>query len=1026
MRRSTFTGSILTFVVAIFFALPPASALHADNALIPGDINRMCFYTAFFYPFPPEDFFYHLNDRLLFREKPDGILFENGLRNKLLKIVHRHKIIKEFLRRFKKDKSGRITINVTKSRGYTNASALLALLGLGMEKSPDGGYRIAVNINRDPKSSSAPEENDYFNFALLDTAALSRELNKTRQLDFKLKESEIPTPWDFGFLRKITGLKIDSSTFFETMLKNERFSLLLGILYRLSDREINYIDNLVKKPLLGAWKKIYKDKRFLMGMFVLSGALRVVENENRQVQWALPGGTAAEAFWSELAEADYKKFPLGFLRRLATKDEGKLNYLYLFSTFLPAEAQKALFTGTNSEKMRLIYHLVTLTAKEELKPSRFPRLADSNFYTLLYALRMQDNRFYLPLAADGWIDIIRDSYQDPGMIDTLGEVPENPGILDLLKELLERANAVEVKAPADEIRKFVSLYTKFSHRPQLITKETMSLMVAGYDNYNVLLDFIEKLPIRKPGTVLKLFDWVERFESLDKKERALFTSIFQSILELLSHTAKYAPQRYDYDELMEKMMDIPFSRSQFYDNLWEFFDAALNINADKTNLMDFILAGIDNRVLEIDNTRYKFMIKDIYREKIQKILQTQEVCTWPALVKINRLFRRLLAGANHSAEAVDIVHGITEAFHGLPYAEISHEAPRFIRERVMPYSRGMLIRDLAYFIQHTRNKKEAGKKDLIASIETLKKGYLLYHLRDYLLASAYAVNAKNPELNVFLNPNLVRLHDFDGHKDRTAWNCCGTFPGSEDFPGFYFYGGLSRLNNAFAAKWIDYLFSRTIIANRAHVQSVIINLLDAYPVHPLNLNRDIALNSKLVDLGFELLQKSREDKALRQDVIKKLSTVTAGYHYRKAVRYLTGKSNRHHLFLSEIKGLAERFLQPQRFCGIYYRTFGSLVPKQIRLFPQDIATFFDSGRLSGEMIEEFKIKSYRLLYEKKIPLYLEGQILYSHFNETAPAFFSQNHVKDYFSTYYISDLFNHARLRSILKNLQRKGYLKLK
>ena len=290
-----------------------------------------------------------------------------------------------------------ITIDVADDDGYKKASVILNLIGLRITKLSEGQYRLALN----PASGGS----GYFRFTLLRAKTLERVLNKTHHLHLKLKESEIPISWDYEFLREITGLKIDSTSFFEMMLKNEQFSLLLGILYRLSDKEINHISNLIKTPRFDAWRQIYKERKFLMGMFLLSDGLRVTDGE--EGQWALPGGTDAEAFWCHLAGKDYKQSPLEFLHNLATKDEGKLNYLYLFSMFLRPEAQKSLFSGTNAQKVQEIYDLVSLTDKEKLNEFQFPGIEDFNFYTLLYSLRMQGGRFHFPRGADIWLKAIR-------------------------------------------------------------------------------------------------------------------------------------------------------------------------------------------------------------------------------------------------------------------------------------------------------------------------------------------------------------------------------------------------------------------------------------------------------------------------------------------------------------------------------------------------------------------------------------------------------------------------------------------
>jgi hypothetical protein len=237
------------------------------------------------------------------------------------------------------------------------------------------------------------------------------------------------------------------------------------------------------------------------------------------------------------------------------------------------------------------------------------------------------------------------------------------------------------------------------------------------------------------------------------------------------------------------------------------------------------------------------------------------------------------------------------------------------------------------------------------------------------------------------------------------------------------------------------------------VQALLINLLDFYPI-PV-VDQSPTYNALLVDFGLELLRKSRENKTIRQEVITELSGITTGYHYRKAVDYLTGRSNRYNLFFSEIKHLGETFFkkrkyleecvckeqletfaqppltaiiqdQNHQFGNIYYRTFGNLTPQQIRIFPQDVSNVFHTGWASGEMVDEFKIKLGWLLHKKKIPTLLLGQVLYSYLNTTVPRILSQNHYRDYFSIYFVFEIFNNAHLNQILKNLQKEGYLKLK
>lgn len=618
----------------------------------------------------------------------------------------------------------------------------------------------------------------------------------------------------------------------------------------------------------------------------------------------------------------------------------------------------------------------------------------------------------------------------------------------LISQLLERLGKKEDKATtsASELKKFTAIYTKFYNRPELLTAEVLSLMYDRYEKYNVMVDYIEKLPIRKPETAIKLFIWVENFEWFSNKDGALFNAVFQSLLELFSHAAKYAPDKYDYDILVEKLISIPFTRSAFYDNVFDFLKTALKIEHKKRGLMDFITGGMANRDMNIDGIKYKFNIKESYKKSLGQVLESQDVCSFSTLLALNYLFHRLETQKDDLTAASLTFKSIEDLCLQLPYAEISEEAPKAIRERVMTYSKEKMTKDLGKLFAALNNAADGTR--LNAVIGKIKTDYLLHHLSQHFLAMAYAVNAKNYKLKVFLNPNMVRLHDFENQKERTAWNFCGTPPVTEFLGGYHLSGGLSRLNIVFAFKWYEHLFGRTFIYNPRHLQAVLVNLLELYPLP--RTNWDPGYNALMVDFGLELLRKAKESEntdPLRHDVITRLNTITAGYNYRKAVDYLTGKAREHHLFFKEIKLLGEVFFKEKKYLdissyreqlksqatnplppvgNIYYHTFGNLNPRQFSMFPQDAAVIFDSGHVSGEMIDEFKIKLDWHLHKKKIPPVLLGQILYTYLTRTAPRILSQNHVNDYFSTYFIFKVFNNSHLKGIMKKLQKEGYLKLK
>lgn len=625
--------------------------------------------------------------------------------------------------------------------------------------------------------------------------------------------------------------------------------------------------------------------------------------------------------------------------------------------------------------------------------------------------------------------------------------PQTVDYFQLLTELADRTIGAE---EFEDIQKFAAVYTKFHHKPHLLTDTTLPILYSQYDNYNVLADYIERLPIQKPGTVSALFRWAEKFQWLTGENKQLFHGLFQSLLELLCHTARYAPNAYDYDVLLLKMTAIPFNAKGLYDRVFLLLEKELKVGPKKS-LADVVLQGVTNQTLTLDGVDYEYMIKDIYAQNIGEILEAQEVPTMNTLVRLNGLFDRLLREWEDMNTAPQLAQRIKDIGSKLPYAEVSREAPKSIRRRVMPYNRQGLINSLNKL--ENRVTAAASKKAPAALIRNIKQDYLIHQLKQHLVTLAYAVNAKHSKLKVFLNPNMVRLHDFDDNKSNTAWNYCGTPAVTDYMSGHHFSGGLSRLSLAMATKWHDHLFSRTYIHDPAHVQSMLINLLNTYPMP--GVDKIITYNAMLVDFGLELMRRSKADDAVKKDVLQAVSNLISGYHFRQTTRYLEGKIKDHNLFFSEIKKLGEYFYkqgkyldgfagkailenltkgagaaelkaEEDRFGSIYYRTFGNLTPRNMPIFPQELGNLFDTGWAGGEMIDEFKVKLSWHLYKRKTPPFLLGQVLHSFITKTAARFFSQNHPNDYFSTYFMFKIFNHAHVRNIIKKLQKQGHIKLK
>ena len=671
----------------LFLLICCALSLPAATVTIPGDVSSISFYTGFFYNLPADDFIYYLNDRLLFFENPDGRLFPTGVRIQLRRVLRVHKKVKELMREINKNDAETVTINLKTQEGTEQAEDLISLFGLYLEQNKKGRWQVYVDESKGVI--------DYYKFSSLDIDTLVKQLNKTGLLHFKITNSNLTIPWDFAYLNRITGLNIDAASFFETMVENEKFSLLLATLFRLSEKERKFLDN------LDAWQKIYRDKQLLMGTFVLSTALRTAGN-----RLMVPGGREGEAFWSSLVGADCVDSPLEFLEKLATMEDGKFNYLYVFSFFMPEEKRKALLFDYNAAEMLDVLSHLYLKKGEKIVMSSLPGLRDFNFFTFLYSLRVKDGKIQIPGGIPAWMEVLKKKKDKKDKED--GEQAAGPA--DLMIKLLEGSKKNGKKMSA--LQKFMSLDAKFSHRPGLWTPQVLTTLYNNYEEYNILVDFIERIPIKKPGTVLNLFQWLQPFGKVNRKDRVIYVAIFQSMLDILSHTAKYAPQSYDYDRLIEKLIDIPLTKPIFCEAMLNYFNKELKIRLNYETidraLQNFVLTGVENRTVRVNNLDYRYLAKELYRDTIKEIQSSQEVCTMADLLEIIDLLDGIIK--YDTGRDPDIGERLHEAFLLLPHPDISEDAPKIIRERVITYPRSALDKDIARL---TKSLKSSAPKEKV-------------------------------------------------------------------------------------------------------------------------------------------------------------------------------------------------------------------------------------------------------------------------------------------------------------------------
>jgi len=1021
-----------TMILILLACVLAAPAVYGGEMVrIPGNSTILARYLNFYYNLPSKDFIYHLNDMLVYSEAPTNKLFKRGVRDKLMKIITMENKIEKLIKtRFKFEKN-MFTINLSDRKGLRDASKLLNYLGLFLEKKDSGMY----TIEQDDSAGIV----DYHRFVNLRVKSLEKLVNRTNRLFYNHYSSEMEIPFSFEFLSSCSGLDINSENFLEMMTSNKQFSVLLGVLYRLPEEEIEYIKGLSGKG--NAWRLIYTDKKFLLGMFNLSSAIRTDKSK-----LILPGGDGWAPFWSSLAGVPYANKGLGFLKAVATAEGGKLNYLWSLSFFLPESHLKPILFQGDAKKIETIYNLITLGKNEDISENRFARLRKPEFFSLLYALEVSGGQVKFPGNIRDWTAMIGGKV--PSKLTSQAEL-----YFHFVRQLLKSETHKGAPSP---ISKFVTLYSKFQDRPELIRPETLKLFYDNYEDYNILIDYIEKIDILEVETVKKLFHWVRELDRLHSEDKALFTAISQSVFEILSFSSKYHPNGYNFDQLVTRLIGIPLDKSTYINNFFSFFNKNMKIPLRKSSMdrrfFDFLLKGVENDMIRLYGSDYELMNRNIMRESLNRIITSQEVIHLSTVFEFNDLFNRL--PSSPPAAMKSRFNKLVELFQRLSHPEISEEAPKFIRMRVMSYKKSELNKDLRKLESLVFGKKSNGEiKELI---HKFRNKYLFPHLKNYLVTIAYALNAKTNRLRIFINPNLVRLHDFEDSNKNTPWNYSGRPDSSlsaKTIPGFRLKGGLSRLNIIFSSVWRDQMLAGNIIFDPTLIESVFTNLFNLYPYARLKYFPDYA--SLLINLGVELMDHGKNDGKLSRQIRLEAGSILSGNTYKNIADFLAGKAKKPLLFYDQYYKLGKAFLKHKEhlagfsgrerlkkysvlplkaelnhekkwFGNIYFRSFGSLKPKWREVFPPETGNLFVSGAFNGEAFREFKMKLSYLSEKKNYPPMLHGHFLYNYLLSTFPRFYQQNYDKDYHTTYFIFNILNNSNLSKIIKRYQKKGYVRLR
>ncbi len=622
-----------------------------------------------------------------------------------------------------------------------------------------------------------------------------------------------------------------------------------------------------------------------------------------------------------------------------------------------------------------------------------------------------------------------------------------------IKALLEEKIEKDLETP---VRKFITIYSKFLNRPELMFENIPELLYSEFNRFNVLIDYMDKIDIKNWETIIRLINWAKKLQTMNSESRAEFSAIYQSVFEILSFVSKNHPNGHDFDKMISELIKIPLDKKTFITNLFKWMKIELKIPLRETYIdrrfEEFLFQGLQNRIIDFGDSEYEFQIKNSIKKSINKIINSQEVIKLSVVFRFEKIFKRIINALKKDKPRA--YNEIVNLFQSIPHPEISDEAPSFIKHRVMTYTRKGLNKHLKKL--NNLIKKEGVTEQLKVMRDKFRDLYIFPHLKNYLVTIAYAINAKSERLRMFINPNLVKLHDFEAVNGHTPWNYSGRPESSltiKTIPGFRLKGGLSRLNLLFASVWKDQMLAGNIIYDPQLIQSVIYNLTELYPFKKLKYFPEYI--SLIIDFGLESINNAKTNQKIKLVLLERIGSVLSGYSYRKLSEFLRNKSRKSLLFYSEYykigkvllnsydcmeafseKAKLKKFLnlplkaeiesEKNRFGNIYYYCLGTLRPLWKEPFPLEHGIFFKSGYYLGEIFREFKMRLAYLGTKKKYPPEMFGHLLFNYMISSFPRFYQQNYDKDIYTTYFIFNIMNNANFKKVFKKYKRLGFVRLK
>jgi tetratricopeptide (TPR) repeat protein len=813
-----------------------------SGTLIPGGLDALAFAAHAKEGVPPEKFMVEYC-RALINQLPEQPTPES---KQYVEKIQEHFQRIEALQAFGKREGDRvvITLSADGKDGLRTTEKVLGLLGMKLHNA-----KGQLEVDRGEKKEQAKKQETASALAI-DEVGMQEALKEGKHY-----EIEIPYEWAAVYPNE----KLWRETFYPkegeaggiatAMLRMPKVArLYVGL---------SYLDRKTVSQLLSAVTLKTLEERYADLLHLYAPALAIQGNHA-----VVPGGTAAEAIWANLAGTSPAE-PGPFFRSLLERGNGSL--LAFFFTLSQLDRQHQAFFTANLTRTSRFYTF--FSQLEENRRSVSTLLYDSAFTKFLRSVPLDGNGHVdFPGSAEVWT-VAKGRTSSGTQVAKMMKKVSTAAAPEVEDELLLRLAQTRYKEKVishTELENFLAVARIEAHRTQPMDEQSALVLAQNYTDFSSTYAYLAEITALGSSDYERFFATVEHFKGHSLLETNLTLGQFHSLIEWIC----LLRGRHVIDDN---------GAAKLFRYICERFSAADDRSGYTTASLDSARAILEHckpaeKTESADDTIRGCLLGANARQESRRSIEFQRVLDLQKVPSLDAMFGIYDGLQRISTKGAGELAAIKKSAEGLPVVELPKNIKVASKEKesVLLYEPAAAQKSVAELAVKFGKKKPNAKEIEKASQELLAE--LQPQVTLALAGKVYAYFLRSSDLVVSEDPLLLRKHhyfNFDLEIERKQLLQESSFQQSSEGMGSYFVGGFAQFplaaGKAAAISWktAGPGGSEVIAAQVAAIRSAAWDRLEES-------------DQRLVSLRIAIAREWIVESIRRPDVFQSLSEETMG------------------------------------------------------------------------------------------------------------------------------------------------------